>query len=235
MDPFIFVNYNQSSKSDPKLKNIGHTINVMFDFEKTPMIKAGGLNSAYRLAEIHLHWSSGTSVGYEHEVTVNGANSGTAVMEIQLIHIHDSYKETDIMKALKQRNNKTDTLAILSVLVELQKSDNTKLDSLFNATQNVKAMNDTQEFKGIRLSDLLPRNTDGFYRYSGSLTYPNCTEAAIWTIFKDPLYITHDQRDKIEGVTSVQKTFEICNHWDPGKLWTWKLDIEISTLDIKLW
>ena len=72
-------------------------------------------------------------------------------MEIQLIHIHDSYKETDIMKALKQRNNKTDTLAILSVLVELQKSDNTKLDSLFNATQNVKAMNDTQEFKGIRL------------------------------------------------------------------------------------
>ena len=72
-------------------------------------------------------------------------------MEIQLIHIHDSYDETDIMKALKKQNNKTDTLAILSVLVELQKSDNTKLDSLFNATQNVKAMNDTQEFKGIRL------------------------------------------------------------------------------------
>ena len=78
-------------------------------------------------------------------------SQGTAVMEIQLIHIHDSYEETDIMKALKKRNNKTDTLAILSVLVELQKSDNTKLDSLFNATQNVKAMNDTQEFKGIRL------------------------------------------------------------------------------------
>merc|ERR1711971_730635 len=75
MDPFIFVNYNQSSKSDPKLKNIGHTINVMFDFENTPMIKAGGLNSAYRLAEIHLHWGGKVekSVGYEHEVTVNGA------------------------------------------------------------------------------------------------------------------------------------------------------------------
>ena len=25
--------------------------------------------------------------------------------------------------------------------------------------------------------------------------------------FQDPLYITHDQRDKIEGVTSVQKNF----------------------------
>ena len=72
-------------------------------------------------------------------------------MEIQLIHIHDSYDETDIMKALKKQNNKTDTLAILSVLVELQKSDNTKLDSLFKATQNVTAMNDTQTFKGIRL------------------------------------------------------------------------------------
>ena len=38
MDPFIFVNYNQTPKSGTKLINIGHTINVMFDFEKTPMV-----------------------------------------------------------------------------------------------------------------------------------------------------------------------------------------------------
>ena len=38
MEPFIFVNYNQKPKSGTMVKNIGHTINVMFDFEKTPMV-----------------------------------------------------------------------------------------------------------------------------------------------------------------------------------------------------
>ena len=60
-------------------------------------------------------------------------------------------KETNIAKALAKRNNKTDTLAILSVMIELQKSDNIKLESLFNATTNVKELNDNQTFGGVRL------------------------------------------------------------------------------------
>jgi len=200
MDPFIFVNYNQSPKSGTKLKNIGHTINVMFNFDNTPKIKAGGLYATYHLAEIHLHWGTGKK-GYEHWV-----NGGTSLMEIQLIHIKDGIEETDIMKALDKRDGKTDTLAILSVLVEEQKSENAKLKNLFMAAKNVTKWNDTQAFTGVRLSDLLPRNTDGFYRYNGSLTYPKCDEAVIWTIFKDPLYIQEEQKDLLKD-NDVKKNY----------------------------
>ena len=38
MDPFVFINYDQPSMSGTKLINIGHTINVMFKVENTPMV-----------------------------------------------------------------------------------------------------------------------------------------------------------------------------------------------------
>lgn len=104
-------------------------------------------------------------------------------MEIQFIHVKDGF-DKDLNKAVEQSNGTNDTLAILSVLAKFQKSDNAKIKALFDAASQVTTENSTKEFSGVMLKDLLPRNTNGFYRYEGSLTYPNCTEAAIWTIFK---------------------------------------------------
>jgi carbonic anhydrase len=45
----------------------------------------------------------------------------------------------------------------------------------------------------VSLKDLLPRQTTSFYRYSGSLTTPNCDETVIWTVFDNPVKISEKQ------------------------------------------
>ncbi|CAF3678757.1 unnamed protein product [Rotaria sp. Silwood1] len=44
----------------------------------------------------------------------------------------------------------------------------------------------------LQLSTLMNTNLDKFYRYSGSLTTPSCSENVIWTVFQTPLQLSDD-------------------------------------------
>lgn len=46
---------------------------------------------------------------------------------------------------------------------------------------------------GISLDDLLTGvDRTSYYRYLGSLTTPNCNEAVVWTVFKQPIRVSRD-------------------------------------------
>lgn len=47
--------------------------------------------------------------------------------------------------------------------------------------------------KPIKLVSLLPKNTDVFYTYKGSLTTPPCNEVVTWIIFPMPVSISVSQ------------------------------------------
>ncbi|KAK7939190.1 hypothetical protein WMY93_002516 [Mugilogobius chulae] len=56
----------------------------------------------------------------------------------------------------------------------------------------------------ISVDDLVPANTlKSFYRYLGSLTTPNCEEAVVWTVFKQPVKVSKDLIDLFSTTVRV--------------------------------
>lgn len=105
-------------------------------------------------------------------------------VEVQLIH----YKSTFSSYASALSSGNAVAVAILSIMMEIQTDDNAKLAKLTNGFDNVRAKDMSSNIGTFPLVDLLPRNTDSFFRFKGSLTYPDCNEVVIWTVFKVSKY-----------------------------------------------
>ena len=50
--------------------------------------------------------------------------------------------------------------------------------------------------------DILPKDLDSFYRYSGSLTTPNCDKVVTWTIFSKPNTMSRAQLQQFRTLTN---------------------------------
>lgn len=104
-------------------------------------------------------------------------------MELHLVHFKRDYGTT-LTQAVTTSKGANDTLAVLGILFEIQEEDNEDLEQLTDALDKIEARDDEIDMAAFPMVTLLPRNTDGFYRYYGSLTTPGCNEVVVWTLFK---------------------------------------------------
>jgi carbonic anhydrase len=51
----------------------------------------------------------------------------------------------------------------------------------------------------INLASLFSSDLTAFWRYTGSLTTPPCTEGIIWTVFKHPINVNDDQLEQLRN------------------------------------
>ena len=54
--------------------------------------------------------------------------------------------------------------------------------------------------QSIEVKDLLPRSTDDYFTYAGSLTTPPCTESVRWIVLQQPISIARAQVEKFRAV-----------------------------------
>ncbi|TDG98098.1 hypothetical protein EPR50_G00214690 [Perca flavescens] len=186
-----FTFHNYSSKSTMKtINNTDYTVKVILD--SGVRISGGGLSDDYDSLQFHFHWGNGTSVpGSEH--TVDGKRYP---MELHIVNIKASYN-----RSLDQASADSTGIAALGFLIEEMSGNATGqpaswntlssyLTNISNRDENVTVAH------GISLDDLLTGvDRTKYYRYLGSLTTPNCSEAVVWTVFKDTIKVSKDVID----------------------------------------
>ncbi|EYC09827.1 hypothetical protein Y032_0059g3069 [Ancylostoma ceylanicum] len=148
--------------------------------EKQPYIQGGGLKYRYRLVRVHFHWAQYDHFGSEHKI---GGLHYPA--ELHLVHVrHDL--------TLSEAVRKIDGIAVVGVFLMIE--DNGSSTAAFSSViENIIFPGKRSSVRGFRTQPLLPKHTEAFYRYEGSLTTPECYEAVIWTLLAEPITINGTQ------------------------------------------
>ncbi|KAK9880337.1 hypothetical protein WA026_010222 [Henosepilachna vigintioctopunctata] len=193
---FIFKNYHDVYSTT--LKNNGHSAEVRLKTDKELTVEGGGLPEVYVLDHLHFHWQS------EH--TVDGYRYP---LELHLVHYRKSFG--NLSHAVQHDKG----VAVFSVLYDLSPDDDIEFTSLISLVDKLKeSLNQEEKLENFYVHDYMPRDTAGFYRYSGSLTTPKCNEGIIWTIFTNTIPISESQARTFHSLkTDEQK--ELTKNYRP--------------------
>ncbi|XP_066499900.1 carbonic anhydrase 4b [Hoplias malabaricus] len=164
------------------ITNNGHTVKV--GLNGSAVISGGELEASYKAMEFHFHWGKKGGPGSEHSI-----DGEKYPMEMHIVHIKDKYKT--VAEALQDPSG----VAVLGILYKDTGNNNQKYDPIIKALANVRHPGNTSALGSLTLDALIPtlEARSQYFRYMGSLTTPNCTEAVIWTVFENPILLSKAQ------------------------------------------
>ncbi|XP_063782605.1 carbonic anhydrase 12 isoform X3 [Pseudophryne corroboree] len=86
-------------------------------------------------------------------------------------------------------------------------SFNPTYDKIFSQLTNIKYKGQQTQIPGFNVQDLVPKSLDSYYRYEGSLTTPPCYPSVLWSVFRNPVFISEEQLSFLE-------TALYCTEWN---------------------
>ncbi|XP_074654778.1 carbonic anhydrase 2-like [Tubulanus polymorphus] len=154
----------------------------------------------YRLKQFHFHWKGGpySAQGSEHELDGKFYDAEMHMVfadpDSEVDGVHDKYA---VLGFLIQANRRRDNHAFRKIfgigLSSLQSSQ----DDIAHSQKRVAS-------GWMRIGDLLDHVDMGdYYRYEGSLTTPPCSENVKWTVFREPLRISHHQLRQLQSLPVI--------------------------------
>ena len=150
-----------------------------------PTIRDGGFNDTiYVFKQLHFHWGVADNNGSEHRIDNKQYSA-----EMHMVHYNAKYG--NFSEAAKH----SDGLAVLAILIEPEVLGNVAFRHIerFQQIMHPDGLPVSKLADPIELEDLLPDNTNSFYRYQGSLTTPGCMESVAWTVFDHPIGLSEKQ------------------------------------------
>lgn len=172
---------------------------------QSPVNISGTIHAEANKLEINYDSITGNILNNGHTVQINDKNSNDHLIidgeKFNLVQFHfHAPSENQIngksypMEAHFVHQNAEGELLVLAVMLDEGEENPIveKLLSLLNEKQNI-----ATEINNLDIHALLPKVND-YYRFSGSLTTPPCSEGVIWIVLKNPVTLSKNEITKFE-------------------------------------
>ncbi|BHF77439.1 carbonate dehydratase activity [Sparganum proliferum] len=163
--------------------NNGHSLAITIPEGKWQITLNNKARNYYKVSQFHFHWGGEDVRGSEHTL-----DSRTFPLEMHIVAYSSMYASLTDAQAYPGG------LAVIGVFFQLTadqaKSSLSQMGNLLSKIGELTIAGSKTDVNSFEPSVLLPENRDEFFRYSGSLTTPPCTENVQWTVMKNPLSVT---------------------------------------------
>ncbi|KAM9325909.1 receptor-type tyrosine-protein phosphatase gamma [Gastrophryne carolinensis] len=188
------VGFENESSNKTWMKNTGKTVAILLKDDY--FISGAGLPGRFKAEKVEFHWGqSNASAGSEHSI-----NGRRFPVEMQIFFYNpddfDSFGAAIMEKRL---------IAAMSVFLQASQKNNPALDPIIHGLKGVVHHEKETFLDPFVLRDLLPASLGSFYRYTGSLTTPPCSEIVEWVVFSRPVPISYHQLEAFYSIFTTEQ------------------------------
>ncbi|XP_059800225.1 receptor-type tyrosine-protein phosphatase gamma-like isoform X3 [Hypanus sabinus] len=185
--------FETESSNRTRMKNTGKTIAVLLKDDY--FVSGADLPTRLKAEKLEFHWGQNwSSPGSEHSL-----NGKRYPIEMQ---IYLSNPDNGDMDMTSRRNGVAGAMAIF---LQVTRQDNLALVPIIRGLKGVVHHEKETFLDPFVLGRLLPATLGSYYRYSGSLTKPPCSEIVEWIVFSRPISISLQQLEAFYTIFTTEQ------------------------------
>uniref|UniRef100_A0A8C4W4U9 Receptor-type tyrosine-protein phosphatase gamma n=1 Tax=Gopherus evgoodei TaxID=1825980 RepID=A0A8C4W4U9_9SAUR len=186
--------FNSESSNKTWMKNTGKTVAILLKDDY--FISGAGLPGRFKAEKVEFHWGqSNGSAGSEHSI-----NGKRFPVEMQIYFYNPDDFDSFGAAILENR-----IIGAMAVFFQVSQRDNPALDPIIHGLKGVVHHEKETFLDPFVLRDLLPISLGSYYRYTGSLTTPPCSEIVEWIVFRRPVSISYHQLEAFYSIFTTEQ------------------------------
>ncbi|XP_044307745.1 receptor-type tyrosine-protein phosphatase gamma isoform X4 [Varanus komodoensis] len=188
------VGFDNESSNKTWMKNTGKTVAILLKDDY--FISGAGLPGRFKAEKVEFHWGqSNGSAGSEHSI-----NGRRFPVEMQ-IYFYNPDDFDSFGTAVQEKR----IIGAMAVFFQVNQRDNPALEPIIHGLKGVVHHEKETFLDPFVLRDLLPASLGSYYRYTGSLTTPPCSEIVEWIVFRMPVPISYRQLEAFYSIFTTEQ------------------------------
>ncbi|XP_038627772.1 receptor-type tyrosine-protein phosphatase gamma isoform X1 [Tachyglossus aculeatus] len=186
--------FDHGSSNRTWMKNTGKTVAILL--KDNYFISGAGLPGRFKAEKIEFHWGQNNgSTGSEHSI-----DGRRYPVEMQIY-----FYNPDDFDSFQTAVSENRIIGAMAVFFQVSPRDNPALDPIIHGLKGVVHHEKETFLDPFVLRDLLPTSLGSYYRYTGSLTTPPCSEIVEWIVFRRPVPISFHQLEAFYSIFTTEQ------------------------------